>query len=81
MSKEEARAQQFEAMRRKREEKEEEKKAKKQRDTENISRAPNNVKALFEELNKIALREQSKPVAKKDKAAHKFDLYFYTEHN
>ena len=58
MSKEEARAHQFETMRKKREEKEEEKKAKKQRDIENISRAPNNLKALFDDLNKIALRDQ-----------------------
>jgi hypothetical protein len=58
MSREEARAHQFETMRKKREEKEEEKKAKKQRDIENISRAPNNLKALFDDLNKIALRDQ-----------------------
>ena len=58
MFKEEARAHRIEAMRRKREDKEEEKKAKKHRDTENISRAPNNVKALFDELNKIALIDQ-----------------------
>jgi rRNA maturation endonuclease Nob1 len=57
MSLEESRLRQVEVMNRKREQKEAEKEAKKQRDAQNISNAPNNVKALIDELNKIAMKE------------------------
>jgi hypothetical protein len=81
MSREEARAHQFEVVRKRREEKEAEKAAekevKKQRLAQNISRAPNNKKALFEDLNKIADKEREKPANKNDKEAHKFDQFFY----
>jgi hypothetical protein len=77
MSREEARAHQFEVMKKKREEKERAKEAKKQRLAQNISRAPNNKKALFADLNKIADKEREKPANKKDKEAHKFDQFFY----
>jgi len=77
MSKEEARAHQFSEMLKKREKKEADKEAKKLRLAQNISRAPNNKKALLEDLNKIADKEREKPANKNDKEAHKFDQFFY----
>jgi hypothetical protein len=77
MSREEARAHQFSEMLKKREKKEAEKEARKQMLAQNISRAPNNKKALFVDLNKIADKEREKPANKNDKEAHKFDHFFY----
>ena len=64
-------------MLKKREKKEADKEQKKQRLAQNISRAPNNKKALIEDLNKIADKEREKPANKNDKEAHKFDQFFY----
>ena len=76
MSLEESRVLQAEVMRKKREQKEAEKEEKKQRLAQNISRAPTNVKALIDELNKIANREREK-APKKDKDGKEVDQYFY----
>jgi hypothetical protein len=76
MSLEESRLRQVEVMNRKREQKEAEKEEKKQRAAQNISNTPTNVKALLDELNKIANREREKP-AKKDKDGKEENQYFY----
>lgn len=76
MSLEESRLRQVEVMNRKREQKEAEKETKKQRAVQNISNTPTNVKALIDELNKIANREREK-APKKDKDGKEVDQYFY----